>query len=483
MEKEIGILCHISSLPSEYGVGDFGKEAYNFVDFLANNGVKIWQVLPLNQTGETNCPYLSDCYFSYDEMFFDVDDLIERKLISKQDVANLLNLPKTRKVVYGVVKKEKHAIFEKAFSNISKATAADLNNYLLENKDVLNYAIYKSLLEKFKVDDWRKLDRHLLDKKSKEYKEFVESNKQLIQKYGFFQYILNEEWQKLRQYAKSKGVKILGDLPIYPSVKSFDVYDSRECFQLDDEYNMLCTGGVPKNSPKEIEQNWGSCVYDWNVLKETNYKMMINKIKKLLNHFDILRLDHFYGYVEHYEYSTTDRKYNKWVRAGGMDFFVELNKHVDINRLVVENLGFTKRECDKILKTFNLTGMCLLQSALQEKKYVPKNVEENNIYYIGTHDNDTLIGFFDKLEAKQKKQFCKLLNIKVDQMDEKTIIYVMKQVFNSEEKYIVFQIQDLLMQSGFYRMNIPGIAFKQWEYKMPKVYQNKAAKTLAEVRN
>ena len=167
MKKEIGILCHITSLPSIYGVGDFGKAAYKFVDFLAKNEVSIWQILPLNQTGETNCPYYSNCSFSYDEMFFDVDDLIARKLITKKDASNLLKLPKQKKVVYDATKKEKSKLFEKAYNNMSKELAIELNDFLNKNEEVYNYAIYKALLEKFNTQDWRTFDKPLLDHNSK----------------------------------------------------------------------------------------------------------------------------------------------------------------------------------------------------------------------------------------------------------------------------------------------------------------------------
>ncbi len=483
MEKEIGILCHISSLPSVYGVGDFGKEAYKFVDFLSKNNINIWQILPLNQTGETNCPYYSNCCFSYDEMFFDVDDLIEKKLITKRDTLKLLKLPKSKKVVYNIVKKEKETVFEKAYNNISKELLADLSKFLQENEDIYNYAVYKTLLEKNNLFDWRLLNKNLLNRKSKQYNKFVADNKQTILKYGFYQYILNLEWKKLKNYANSKGIKILGDLPIYPNVMSFDVYDSKDKYQLDDKYNMICTGGVPKSETDDYEQNWGSCVYDWKILEKTNYQYIIKKIKMLLEKFDILRLDHFYGYFEHYEFSTTNNADNKWVRAGGMDFFTNLSKQIDINKIVVENLGFEKTECDQIMKKFNLTGMCLLQEAVRNERYTPNNVKYNNIYYIGTHDNNTFLGYLENLDSTSKKHLCEILNSKEINNNKKILISAMKQMLRSEAKYDVFQIQDLLMQGSFYRMNIPGVAFDQWEYKMPKRYKNKAKCTLKHIRN
>lgn len=483
MKKEIGILCHVSSLPSEYGVGDFGKEAYKFIDFLAKNNVDIWQILPLNQTGETNCPYFSNCCFSYEEMFFDVDDLVKMKLITKADTLSLLALPKAEKVDYKNVKREKSLIFEKAYSNISKEMLAKLNNFLSQNEDVCSYATYRALLEKHNLSDWRMLDKNFLNPKSQQYIEFAKNNEQSILKYAFYQYVLDEQWKKLKAYANAKGVKILGDLPIYPNVLSFDVYANRDMYQLDKNYNMLCTGGVPKNGPDDIEQNWGSCVYDWKMLEKTDYAYIIKKINTLLDKFDILRLDHFYGYVEHYEYSTKNSKENKWVRAGGMDFFSKLSKRADINRIVVENLGFYKEICDKVMQKFKLTGMCLLLDMLKNEKSLPDSVEPNNIYYIGTHDNNTLIGYFNDLNNAQKMQFCKLLKLDSSKFDAKAIISIMQQMLNCKARMVVFQIQDLLMQDGFYRMNAPGTAFDQWKYKMPKSYRTKAEKTLKSIMN
>lgn len=289
--------------------------------------------------------------------------------------------------------------------------------------------------------------------------------------------------EKLKNYANSKGIKILGDLPIYPNVMSFDVYDSKDKYQLDDKYNMICTGGVPKSETDDYEQNWGSCVYDWKILEKTNYQYMIKKIKMLLEKFDILRLDHFYGYFEHYEFSTTNNADNKWVRAGGMDFFTNLSKQIDINKIVIENLGFEKTECDQIMKKFNLTGMCLLQEAVRNERYTPNNVKYNNIYYIGTHDNNTFLGYLENLDSTSKKHLCEILNSKEINNNKKILISAMKQMLRSEAKYDVFQIQDLLMQGSFYRMNIPGVAFDQWEYKMPKRYKNKAKCTLKHIRN
>lgn len=478
MEKEVGILCHISSLPSEYGVGSFGKEAYKFVNFLAENDVRVWQILPLSQTGETNCPYYCNCYFSYDEMFFDVDDIVAQNLITKNDASKLAKLPKAKKVLYDVVKRAKAQVFEKAFDNISKEMTAKVEAYLDENEDVRDYAIYKALLEKNGVNDWRLLEKNLLNKRSKDYNQFVADNKTLILKFGFYQYVLNYQWQKLKKYANDHRVTILGDLPIYPNVMSFDVFSERKAYQLDKNFNMLCTGGVPKNTPKDIEQNWGSSVYDWNFLKETDYEYLIKKIKMLLKKFDVLRLDHFYGYVEHYEFSTTNSADNKWVKAGGMDFFSRLDKQIDINKVVVENLGFIKKECDKVIKKYDLTGMCLLQDCLDDSRYLPSNVTENNIYYAGTHDNNTFVGFYENLDEKSKQKFCELLKIKENKNAKKVLVCALKKMYESKAKYVVFQIQDLLKQGSFYRMNTPGIAFDQWEYKMPKHYQNKAKNTL-----
>ena len=213
------------------------------------------------------------------------------------------------------------------------------------------------MLNSFKTENFRDVPCEYWDKTSKDYKKLAKENKDLITKFAYFQWLLNEQWQKVREYAKSKNVSILGDLPIYPDPNSFDVFLNRDQFKLNKKtLEPLVYGGVPADEFCENGQNWGTCVYDWDYMKSLNYNFMIDKIQKLLDMYDILRLDHFLGYVEHYEWDANIAKKGKWYKKGGEDFFNVLKENCDMNRIVIEDLGLDKKEATRVRKKFNLKG-------------------------------------------------------------------------------------------------------------------------------
>ena len=484
MKKQLGVLCHVSSLPSEYGVGDFGNSAKNFIDFLSQNNINIWQILPLNKTNKYNCPYASTCYFSYDEMFVDLNQLSEEGKISQDDLLEIKNFSNTKKVDYDAIKKIKNKLFEKAYKNITQQDITQLKQFLQNNNHYFYYAYFRALLKVFKTQNWRDIDKSFWDKNSKSAQEFISQNSDLIYKYGYYQFVLDGQWQKIRKYANQKGVKILGDIPIYPAPNSFDVFNNLECYLLDkNTYNPLVFGGVPKDEFCEVGQNWGTCVYDWKHLEKTQYKYIIEKINLTLQKYDILRLDHFFGYVEHYEHSATKNGEGQWVKGGGKPLFDLISKNCNIANLVVEDLGFSKQQVEQLKKQFNLRGMCVVQMIMESNeniKYLPQNVPENCIYYLGTHDNNTFMGYLKSLDKTQKNKLCKLINIKY-QCNKKLHIKCMQKMLESKSELVVFQIQDLLLQGEKFRMNIPGKAAHCWEYKVPKNYAKKVQKTLSKI--
>lgn len=476
MKKEFGILCNVSSLLSEYGIGDFGKSAFEFVDFLAENKVNIWQVLPLTETNEYNCPYGSMSYFAFDTMYVSPDDLIKRGLIKEEDLRILKNIPKRDKVNYQFVKKEKRKLLEIAFNNIDEKHLMKLKKYfgLNENKCVC-YAYYKVLLEVYKTADFRTIPKELWNVESVLGQEFLNKNITEVQKYVFWQMLLEEEWQSVLKYAKAKGIKILGDMPIYPNPNSFDVFFNPKCFLLDKEsLTPLVYGGVPADDFCDNGQNWGGCVYDWKYLNATNYEFFIEKIGHLLRHYDVLRLDHYLGYVEHYEIDAKNQSRGKWVKGGGKDLFTALQKKISLTKIVVEDIGIYKEEAEIVKQKFNLKGMRILQFAnCENSSCLPQNVDKNCIYYLGTHDNDTFIGFLSALNKEQRSAFLKLLDI--DECEnEEILIKCVQKMIKSKAKTIILQAQDILMQGSSSRMNIPGKADGCWEYCLPQDYKQKA---------
>ena len=323
------------------------------------------------------------------------------------------------------------------------------------------------------VDDWRELPKELLDKDSKQYKKFIKDNSKEIKKQIFTQYILYSEWNDVLYYARQKGVKILGDTPIYPDKKSYDVFANIDKYKLDKETLLpYVTGGVPADDFCADGQDWGTCIYDWDKIKKENFEYMVQNVQRILEQCDIARLDHFLGLVEHYEVNSAHPELSKWVKGGGNLLFKQLEQKVDLNRIVIEDLGINKPDCLKIKNRFKLIGMRVLQFALGDNSHTPENVGTDNIYYLGTHDNNTYMGYLKELKKEDKQKLCKLLNIPVLN-DKQILLKSINTLLNSSAKIVVLQIQDLLMQGKNERMNIPGQMADCWDYRVPKNFENK----------
>ena len=306
--KGFGILCPVSALPAKHGVGDFGEEAYKFVDLLEKNKIDFWQILPLTKTNEFNCPY--GCYSTHtiDEMYVDLNDLVKIGILQEKQIKNLEKYKKNKKIDYKNVKKEKLHLFEEAYKNADKTLINKSIKFLKQKPYIENYAYFETLLEVFNQHDWRNIDKKYWKSNSLVGKDFIKKNKKIYEKYIFFQYILFFQWKKLKNYANSKGIKILGDLPIYCEKESLEVFSNPKYFKLDENLMPLATGGCPPDCFTDKGQDWGTCIFNWKEIKKDNYKYFIERIKNQLDKFDYLRLDHFIGYVEHYENSKQENE-------------------------------------------------------------------------------------------------------------------------------------------------------------------------------
>ena len=481
-QKQLGVLCHVSSIPNKYGIGDFGKQTLSFVKFLASQKINIWQTLPLNPTNKYNCPYGAHCSFTFDEMFVDVEDLVKQKLVKKSELTKLKSLKNTKLVNYNVVKAEKLRILSIAYNNISPQIKNQVLQFAQNKPKMVDYGYYKVLLKHFNVDDWHKTNKAYWNKQTPEYKEFFELNKTEIFKHVFFQFVLTTQWNKVKQYANSLGISILGDMPAYLEPPSLDVFLTPEVFKLDKNLNPLAFGGSPADVFSSIGQNWGTCVYDWKYLKTTNYNWAIDRIKTMQSYYDIVRIDHFPSVVEHFEIDASNNKTTRWVKAGGVDFFNTLKNQGLINNLVIEDVGILTKDCHDVIKQFNLTGMRILQYAFDSDNnnpYLPHNVENNCIYYLGTHDSNTFVGFLNE-NPNLKQNLQKYFNI-TDNNNCNILIHCVKQMLNSKANMIILQIQDFLMQDQSFRINYPGVAADCWEYRFNNKYKKQFAKTIKQL--
>ena len=482
--KKLGILCHVTSLISKFGVGDFGESSFRFVDFLHENNLSLWQILPLNNVNSFNCPYGSLSTETIDEMFVDLEDLVLNGLLSKSDLTNLIKNNNPTKVDYKFVRAEKLKLFTKAFNSLKKQELAKLQAYALKNPVVFNYAYYKTWLEVTRVYSWRDINKAFWNPNNLASKNFIEDNKYIFTKYVFFQKTLFDQWAKVKKYANQKGIKIIGDLPIYSDKDSVDVFLNHKNFLLGTNYLPLATGGTPPDGFNESGQDWGTCVWNWDYLKRTNYEYLINRIVNANKKFDYLRLDHFPGLVEYYSNSKVRGVKSGYNKGGGLRFFKELCNSVNTNNLIAEDLFAMTPDCFAVKNLYKLKGMNVLQFAFDtglSNPHLPQNVSKNTIYYLGTHDNNTFMGFLNGLSFSQLKTVCALLGIGLKPKRE-ILISAINSMINSKSDIIILQAQDLLMQGEKYRMNIPGQAADCWEYKLPVNYKLRMKYTLSRIR-
>ncbi len=477
MNKSLGVICPVASLSSDYGIGDFGRASIDFIDFLKSTKVSIWQILPLNPTNIHNCPYGAMSSFAFDEMYVCPEELVSSYGLPTSELETLKQHASDTKINYTVIKNEKHRLLTLAYNKLQDKTF--LQNFAKDYPHMYEYCYYKVLLEKFSAEDWRDTPKQLWKLHEAEAKEFVQENQDLIDKQLFFQFVLTSQWQKIKDYAEKNNIRIFGDMPIYLEPNAADVFAHPEIVQLDENYNPTVFGGCPPEDFSAEGQNWQSCVYDWEYLEKTNYAWLINRIKTLLSYYHLLKLDHFAGFVDHYEIVIADQTKNRWVQAGGEDFFDKLSKQINLADIVVENLGEARPECFVVKDKFNLKGMNVFQFAFgcENSKYLPHNVEENSIYYLGTHDNNTFVGFLEHALPYEKERINYLLESPLAN-NEEILIACINKMLESKADTIIVQIQDLLLQNSDSRINRPGEPDGCWEYRVPKDYKPVCLSTL-----
>jgi len=473
--KNLGILCHVSSLKSKYGIGDFGKSSIDFIKFIKSKGFSIWQILPLNDTNSYNCPYGTYSALTLDEQFLDLDDLVKLKLIDKQELSDLINHT-CAKVDYDFVKKEKRRIVNAAYSNIDESILKRLNQFIIKYPNIREYAYYKTLLEINNTNDWRTI-------KSNNVEQIEKQHYNTIYKYIFIQYLLYNQWIKVKKYANKNGIKIIGDMPIYCEPTSFDVYYDKDVFLLDEDYNPTVTGGSPADLFCNNEQNWGTCIYNWTLLEKRNYDWFTNRINILKLFYDYIRIDHFPGLVEFYQIDGTNPKLNSYQKGGSYKLFETIKKIFPMNKFVIEDIGFMPASCNQVKEYYDLTGMRVIEFAFntdENNPHLPTSIPTNCIYYSSNHDCNTLIGWLNSISNREKKNIKEYLNIE-RYTKNKAFIECCKALINSDADTVIFQIQDLLKEGEDKRMNIPGQAAECWEYKVPNNYKRIINKTLKEI--
>lgn len=459
--KTNGILMAISSLPGDFGIGDFGENAYKFVDYLKKAGIKIWQILPLNPTGYGNSPYQSICGHAIDSIYIDLYELEKDGLIDNPKPFN-----KSKKLVdYPAVRAHKEKYLRQAFKNDKDTLSKPVfKKFVKENPWVEDYAEFTILSLKNSYQDWwywDKKERYAHYRHEFDFSPYEEE----ILFLEWCQFIAFKQFKKLKEYINKNGVLLMGDIPFYVGGNSSDCRANQDEFKLDENDIPEVVAGVPPDYFSETGQRWGNPIYDWEYMKEDNFTFWMERIEFASSLFDIIRIDHFRAFDT---YWAVDRDCNtaivgEWKHAYGDELFHLLfEKHPDIN-IIAEDLGDLFPSVLELRDKYNLKGMNVLEFTVFNPTF---EVKENQIIYSGTHDNDTLKGWYKKLkdnEIELLKIIMRREGIKGRGIKEK----LFNMIFGSICDVAIIPIQDYLWKDNDTRMNVPGLlGGHNWEYKL-----------------
>ena len=474
-----GILMPISSLPSEYGIGCFDECAYKFVDLLEKAGQKYWQILPLGHTSYGDSPYQSFSTFAGNPYFVSIKELIKKGYITKKecDKYDLVGHPEY--VDYEKIYNGRYEIYRKAFKNSKITQDPGYQNFVRENAEWLeDYALFMAVKNLFDGKSFIEWDEDIKLRKPEALAEYKEKCKEDIEFYSFLQYEFHLQWVSLKKYANSKGVNLIGDIPIYVAYDSSDVWKNPELFLLDQDIKPIKVAGCPPDAFSEDGQLWGNPLYTWDYHKQTGYAWWKNRIKSCLSLYDMVRIDHFRGFDEYYTipFGDTTAKNGCWVKGPGFDLFDALNKEFGDMNIIAEDLGFLTETVRDLLKKTGYPGMKILQFAFgadnEDGEYLPHNYTSNCVVYTGTHDNDSIRGWLSTYTAEEDRQtIIDYLGLDADAtkpLDEikdinwKFVLACMTSVAD----YCIIPMQDLLGLSSESRVNIPSTVGNNWKWRM-----------------
>lgn len=471
LERGNGVILPIFSLPSNYGIGTFGEAAYDAVDFLSDAGIKYWQILPLGPTSYGDSPYQSFSSFAGNPYFIDLDILIEEGLLEKEELENLNFGDKARFVDYGIQYNLRYRILEKAYDKAKDSLKKEIEAFRKKEAYWLDdYALFMAIKhEKFDVS-WLEWEDDLKNRKKTALNKFKRENKDLIDFYIFIQYEFFSQWQKLKEYANRKEIKIIGDLPIYVALDSVDAWVNSDILQLNpDTKEPIKVGGAPPDAYSEDGQLWGNPLYDWKKLAESDYDFWIKRIGSSLRLYDILRLDHFRGFEAYYSIPAEDdnARFGEWQEGKPYELFDRVRAKFPAACFIAEDLGYITDEVNELKDYYAFPGMNVIQFSFGENfdsDYLPHNYERNSVVYASTHDSDTLMGFLENADDALNE----LINLyfDLDTEDNKERLWkINRALMASVSDVAVFEFQDFLGFGNDSKINSPATLGINWKWR------------------
>lgn len=482
-----GVLLPVASLPSAYGIGCFSKEAYEFVDQLKEAGQTYWQILPLGPTSYGDSPYQSFSTFAGNPYFIDPEDLVKRGYLTREQCESYDFGDDETSVDYAKIYESRFLLLREAWKNSGIAADAGFRKFTAENGYWLeDYALYMAVKASFDNVCWVEWDEDIKTRRPEALQRFREKFAEEMEFYRFQQYLFRAQWEALKAYANGQGIRIIGDIPIYVAFDSSDAWANPELFQFDADCNPTAVAGCPPDAFAATGQLWGNPLYAWEYHKKTGYEWWMKRLEACFQLYDVVRIDHFRAFDEYYSIPAGRKtaEVGQWMPGPGYAFFEVMKEKLGEREVIAEDLGFLTPTVIQLVARTGYPGMKVLQFAFdsrEESDYLPHNYGHNCVVYTGTHDNDTTMGWYEKLN-RTDKEFCdRYLNLKERRPEELKWEFV-RAAFASVADMAIIPMQDYLGLGSEARVNTPSTLGGNWEWRMGKgAFTDELAKKMREM--
>lgn len=490
--RSSGVLLPVFSLPGKYGIGAMNDEAYAFVDFLKEAGQKYWQILPIGPTSYGDSPYQTFSSFAGNPYFIDLDKLVSDGLLTPKDLKGIDFGRKATDIDYGKLYETRYPVLRKAYKNSNVKRSKKFSKFVSENSNWLpDYALFMALKDAnngVSFSEWpdklRKRDEKALEEARKTYEDDI-----LF--YEFLQYEFDIEWKALKKYANKKGIEIIGDIPIYVAADSADVWANPSLFDLDKDLMPIHIAGCPPDSFAIDGQRWGNPCYDWAYHKKTNYAWWVERMKRCISLYDVIRIDHFRGFDEYYSIDSSEEtaRNGKWVKGPGYSLFKTLKEEIPDMRVIAEDLGFITDTVRELIDKTGFPNMKIVEFGFEGRKldskkalkaapneYLTCNFKNSNcVVYTGTHDNETVAGWISNMSKDALEEFKAYTGVSETNV-KKLTEQAVRLALSSVAQMAVIPMQDYLGLGNEARINVPSTTGENWRWRMTK---GACTKTLA----
>lgn len=472
--RTAGILLPITSLPSKYGIGCFSQAAYDFVDKLSQSEQSYWQILPIGSTGYGDSPYQSFSTFAGNPYMISLEELIETGLLKEEECENVCFGNSESFIDYKLMYENRYSLLKKSFerSNINKNN--EFQEFVEKNSWWLDdYALFMAVKDKFDGKPWTEWEEGIRLRKPNSLDFYNSELHNNIEFQKYMQFVFYTQWNKLKKYANSKNIRIIGDIPIYVAMDSADVWSNPRLFQLDKNNSPIAVAGCPPDGFSKDGQLWGNPLYNWDVHKKTEYEWWLNRLRYCFNIFDVVRIDHFRGFDEYYSIPYGDKNAinGHWEKGPGMDLFNKVKEKLGKRNVIAEDLGYMTNSVRQLVANTGFPNMKVLEFAFDERDtgcrndYLPHNYSSNCVAYTGTHDNQTITSWFytiTKDEQKIARDYLCDYHTPKEQLNLSFISLIMR----SAAGICIIPLQDYLGLTDEARINTPSTIGNNWRWRV-----------------